>query len=248
MKRSLYIVFLGIFLSSICFSNETKKVKWFEYGKTHVGLESVLIQYLTIDLWFDILSDDRTNDVTNLSGVDVYEGNDYFDCYWSIQYSLMDKLVLRYTSFDKNIDIDGPIGPDQGYIVDNSNSSQHNYRYYDKHYDGSGEQKISRIISIGYPFTLKKIKSSWRTEYNLDLIVFMGLSFNTINKMDVYDTDEWIGDKVYFVDSWDSVDYTETINEIKPSIILSIPRLFGMLQSSIVYNGSDFKFMFGIGI
>ena len=161
----------------------------------------------------------------------------------------MDKLVLRYTSFDENIDIDGPIGPDQGYIIDNSDSPQHGYSYYDKHYYGSGEQKISRIISIGYPFTLKKIKSKWlMMDYNLDLIVFLGLSFDQINQMDVYETDEWVGNQLYFVDFWNSIDYTKTTNEIKPSIIVSIPRIFGMFQSSIVYNGSDFKFMFGLGI
>ena len=65
--------------------------------------------------------------------------------------------------------------------------------------------------------------------------------------MDIYTTKEWIGSEVYFWDSWETVDWTETTNDIKPSIGISLP-IMGYFQSSIIYNGHYVKLMFGCGI
>ena len=81
----------------------------------------------------------------------------------------------------------------------------------------------------------------------MDIILLLGLSFNTINEMDVYRTSEWIGSELFFWDSWETVDYTETTKNIRPSIGLSLPFM-GYIQSSIIYNGYNIKLMIGCGI
>ena len=248
MKNLQWIVLLITLLFSFIHSQEKKKL--FEYGKTHLGLESDGLQYFLIDIWGDMLTDDWGGDVTNLTGVENYDGEDYIDDYWSIQYTIKDKWILRYSLFDINQNMSGPIGPDQGYIIDNGDSPQHNYSYYESNYVGSGKQFISRIISIGYPIKLKTINpNKWNffKGYQMDLIILLGLSFNTINELDVYRIEEWIGSKVYFWDSYERVDYTETTKNVTPSVGLSVPFM-GYFQSSIIYNGYNIKLMIGYGI
>tara|TARA_Y100000591_G_C21310389_1_gene440673 strand:+ start:55 stop:399 length:345 start_codon:yes stop_codon:yes gene_type:complete len=113
MKKLNWILILITLLFSFVQSQEEKK--WFEYGKTHLGLESDLIQFFTLDMITGQSFSSNGSDVTNLTGVDVYDGEDYLDDYWSIQYTIKDKWIVRYSSFDKNENMSGPIGPYQGY-------------------------------------------------------------------------------------------------------------------------------------
>lgn len=242
MKKTYIIILLSIIIS---LSVSQEKRKWFEWNKTHIGVESWLIPSIPEEIRFS----QTKRDVTNLTGVDNYNGEDYIDDYWSIQYTVKDKWVLRYSSYDVNENISGPIGPDKGNIQDHSDDSQYEYSYFETFYVGSGRQTISKIISLGYPFTIKKIQpNKWfqYKEYNIDLILFLGLSFNKISDMDVYETDEWIGNQTYFWDLWETVKHTDIKNTITPSIIISIPMLY--LQSSVMYNGHHIQLMFGYGI
>ena len=174
--------------------------KLFTLGETHIGLEWNM-------MWgwgdCDLIIADWENHATG-TGKAIDE--DFFNSDFSLQYSIFEKLVTRYTYIKINKNIVGPIGADRGYKYGDRYSIEHDleeieYSYYGK----SGSQNISHIFSIGYPFNISKIeKNTWgfKKSIPIDIIPFIGIAFNNFSVMDMYVRHEGFSDW-YFMDEID---------------------------------------------
>lgn len=217
--------------------------KLFTLGETHVGLEWNIMWGLgDCDL---IVADWENHAAGTLKKID----EDFFNSDFSLQYSILGKLVARYTYIKINKNIDGPIGPDRSYKYGDRYSLEYDLEETTYKYDGSGSQSISHIISLGYPFTLYKIKKNtfWgiKKSIPIDIIPFIGIAFNDFSEMDMYLRTEGFSDW-YFMDEHDwyiENRITETTQQL--SFGISIPAL---IQMSLFYTGKDVRLMFGIGI
>jgi len=175
---------------------------------------------------------------------------DLFNDDFSIQCTVYNKFIIRYTYIDLNKNINGPVGPDHSYSYGDRNSADWDFEETKYEYKNeSGKQTISNIISIGYPFEIGKINKNpvWGLykDYNIDLIVFAGLAFEESSEMDLYHWSNGFLDW-YFMDEHEYyIENRVSSNSIKLSFGISLPLLF---QVSAIYTGSDFRLMFGMGI
>lgn len=240
MKKSIIILVISIFIGST-----SAQSKWFEFGKTHIGLE-----YNILWGWGD--SDLIVADYENLSE-DIKSFNP-FNVDFSLQATVKNKWLLRYTYIKLVEDISGPIGESQYYHYGDTNSYEDDYTEVTYEYDDvSGRIKKSHIFSIGYPFKLFDYKYSsgtrWKTEnktMEIPIIVFVGVAFNNNDIVDLYVRSEHFMDW-YFMSEYDWYIENRTTEDSKIALSVGISIPF-FIQTSLFYTGQDIRLMLGVGI
>ena len=172
----------------------------------------------------------------------------FLDTDFSVQFTLKNRIMMRYTYAVINDNIDGPVGPDLAYQYGDRNSADWDWEETTFEYDRSGSQNISHIFSIGYPLKIADIDLS---EYGLSgswpftVIPFIGIAFANNSIMDEYVRQSGFSDW-YFMDEIDWYIENRVIDKsIKPSFGISIPL---GVQTSLLFTGTDWRLMFGIGI
>jgi len=235
MNSILYLV-LGITIAVNVYSEE-KRIP----SLKHMGLEWNMYWN-----WGDC---DVTAEWENFANGTLTKVDDLFlDTDFSLQYSLPNKFVLRYTYTSINKNLSSPVGPDLSYEYGDRNSGDYDWEETTFTYDGSASQNKSHILSVGYPLRLSEIDlSQWSMsgKYPLDIILFGGISFTNNSKLDEYLRVEGFSDW-YFMDEYDwYIENRKVDKSIKLSYGVSIPL---GIQTSLFFTGHDWRIMFGVGI
>jgi len=208
---------------------------------THMGLEWNMFWN-----WgdCDIIADYENFAHGSLKSVD----ETFLDTDFSLQYSLPNKIVLRYSYIVINENADTPVGPDRSYEYGDRTSGDYDWEETTFKYEGSASQNKSHIFSAGYPIRISDIDlSQWSMsgKYPLDVILFGGISFTNNSKLDEYVRTEGFSDW-YFMDEHDwYIENRVTDKAIKLSYGISIPL---GVQTSIFFTGHDWRILFGVGI
>lgn len=244
MKKSIIILVISIFIGST-----SAQSKWFEFGKTHIGLEyNILWGWGDSDL---IVADYENWDDGPLKSLNIGFG---FNSDFSIQVTCYKSFILRYTYVKLVEDFSGPIGESHYYHYGDTNSSEYDYTEVTYEYDDvSGRIKKSHIFSFGYPIKLFEFKYQGGTRWDpekktmeIPLILFVGVAFNNSEIMDLYVRSEHFMDWYFMSEyDWYIENRTNEYSNISLSFGISIPFF---IQTSLFYTGQDIRLMLGVGI
>ena len=147
--------------------------KWFNYRSPsfHAGIE-----YNLFWNWGD-------NDILLANYIVVRDSQDNFSSFetnkfsfdvdFSLQFSIYDKFIIRYTFIRHLQNISGPIGVDRSYTWGDRFDLAYDLEETNYTYDGSGQVLSSNILSIGYPIDVLKLFGN----RSMPIIPFIGIDF-----------------------------------------------------------------------